>query len=167
VAFHSQEKKVVAVTGHPASGADRVALYCRRKLSFVTFYLYAVLISIMHREIRIEPVLLLVAVLIVLYGIFKKEVLLIMALLVGILSRLFPSIRDMISHLWMKLAESLAFLHSRLLLTLIFYFVLTPLALLYRLSGKDPMQRKKRPEASSYFIDRHHTYGQQDFLRTW
>ncbi len=158
---------MVAITGHPPVIAYRFALYSRWKFSFVAVYIYAVLNHIMHREGRTEAVLLLVAMLIVLYVIFKKEVLLIMALLLGIMARLFPSMRDMISHLWIKLAEGLAFLHSRLLLTLIFYLVLTPVALLYRLSGKDPMQRKKRPEVSSYFIERHHTFCQQDFLRTW
>ena len=44
--------------------------------------------------------------------------------------------------LWMKLAEALAFVSSRVILALIFFLVLTPIGLVKRAIGWDPLQRR-------------------------
>lgn len=44
--------------------------------------------------------------------------------------------------LWMKLAEALAFVSSRVILALIFFLVLTPIGLVKRAMGWDPLQRR-------------------------
>jgi len=55
---------------------------------------------------------------------------------------------------WMALAFALGGLISRLLLTLLFYVVLTPLGLVLRLFGKDFMQRKAQKNGAGYWIRR-------------
>ena len=53
---------------------------------------------------------------------------------------------------WMRFAEFLAPITTRILLTVFYYVGLTPTGLLMRLSGKDPMQRRfKHASASSYW----------------
>lgn len=44
---------------------------------------------------------------------------------------------------WWKLANVLAYVNARVLLTLIFAIVLTPTGLLWRLAGKDPLARRR------------------------
>jgi hypothetical protein len=55
---------------------------------------------------------------------------------------------------WMALALTLGALVSRLLLTLFYYLVVTPIALILRLIGKDSLQRKIKKEGASYWIRR-------------
>lgn len=54
--------------------------------------------------------------------------------------------------LWVKFAMGLAWFNTRLLLGMVFYLVMTPIGLIMRLLGKDPMTRKMDPEAKSYWI---------------
>src|SRR5215207_7013984 len=43
---------------------------------------------------------------------------------------------------WMKLAEGMAYVSSRLILAIIFFLVLTPIGLVKRTMGWDPLQRR-------------------------
>lgn len=51
---------------------------------------------------------------------------------------------------WMRLALVLGWINSRLILGIVFVLVLTPMGLVMRLLGKDPLQRQFEPERSSY-----------------
>ena len=44
--------------------------------------------------------------------------------------------------LWMKLAEGMAYVSSRVILAMIFFLVLTPIGLVKRAMGWDPLQRR-------------------------
>src|SRR5215217_4108253 len=44
--------------------------------------------------------------------------------------------------LWMKLAEAMAFVSSRIILAIVFFLVLTPIGLVKRAMGWDPLQRR-------------------------
>jgi hypothetical protein len=55
---------------------------------------------------------------------------------------------------WMSLALVLGAMVSTVLLTLLFFMVVTPLGFLARLAGKDFLNRKWDPAASSYWISR-------------
>jgi len=43
---------------------------------------------------------------------------------------------------WLKLAHALGFVNTRILLTVLYYAVLTPTGLIMRVAGRDPMKRK-------------------------
>jgi polyferredoxin len=62
-----------------------------------------------------------------------------------------PSSLKAVYFAWMALGLCLGLIVSTLLLTLVFYLVVTPLGLLARLTGKDFMKRRWQPEASSYW----------------
>ena len=51
---------------------------------------------------------------------------------------------------WMKLAEVLAWINTRILLGLVFFAVVTPIGLVMRLLGRDPMRRRLEPNTESY-----------------
>jgi hypothetical protein len=44
--------------------------------------------------------------------------------------------------LWMKVAEAMAFVSSRIILAIVFFLVLTPIGLVKRAMGWDPLQRR-------------------------
>jgi hypothetical protein len=51
---------------------------------------------------------------------------------------------------WMKFADIAQWVNSRIILLLLFYFIILPIGLLRRLLGKDSMQRKFDATAASY-----------------
>ena len=53
---------------------------------------------------------------------------------------------------WMKFGRTLGDLQARILLAIIFYLVIFPLGVIWKLIGKDPMGKKFSPESNSYFV---------------
>ena len=64
-----------------------------------------------------------------------------------------------------KVAVGLGEVMSRVLFTVVFFVLLTPLALLSRLFRKD--QFYKSTDRESYFIERDHPYGADDIQHPW
>jgi hypothetical protein len=67
---------------------------------------------------------------------------------IGALLMLFGFVRPMvlkpISDVWWKFALLLAWFNARVLLSIIFFLILTPVGLAWRLTGKDPLSRRRR-----------------------
>ena len=63
--------------------------------------------------------------------------------------------------MWMRLAEALGYVNSRILLTLMHGLILTPCGFVLRLCGHDPLQMRGGP-ASSYWIPRADTRQSKD-----
>lgn len=55
---------------------------------------------------------------------------------------------------WMTLALVLGTIMTAVLLTAVFYLIVTPIGLLMRLAGKDPMNRRPDPKQATYWIKR-------------
>jgi hypothetical protein len=63
-----------------------------------------------------------------------------------------PRLLAPIEWVWMKVAMVLGAIVTRVLLTLTYYIALTPLALLARAFGKDPLMLKRAPERQSFWV---------------
>lgn len=70
------------------------------------------------------------------------------------LCRVIPPLFRLIYRLWISFSVVLGYFISRVILTLVFYLVITPTGLLMRVLAKDPMERKIDPNAASYWIKR-------------
>jgi hypothetical protein len=66
----------------------------------------------------------------------------------------FPKILKPLNRIWMSLAIILGFFMSRVILTILFYLVLTPIALLAKLVGKKFMILKYDKSAKTYWEKR-------------
>lgn len=68
-----------------------------------------------------------------------------------------PSLLKPVYRGWMRLGEALGWVNTRILLTLIFFLVVTPIGLLMRLFGRSPIAVARR---DSYWTDvERHSYG--------
>jgi hypothetical protein len=76
-----------------------------------------------------------------------------LAALLGAISLTFPLRLRPFYHWWMKLAHVLGWINTRILLSLVFFLILLPVALILRLLGKDPMCRKLNPAQTSYRVE--------------
>lgn len=65
---------------------------------------------------------------------------------------------------WMKFAHVLGWVNTRIILTLVYFLIFTPLATIFRLIGKDPMERQLE-EGNSYWIKRETRVVRQDDYR--
>jgi hypothetical protein len=54
-----------------------------------------------------------------------------------------PSLLKYPSAAWWKLAMVLGFINARIILSILFFFILTPLSIIWRLIGKDPLTRRR------------------------
>jgi hypothetical protein len=70
------------------------------------------------------------------------------------LGAVWPGSLRLIHRVWMSLAIVLGFLVSNLLLSLLFFLVITPIALAARLAGKDFLRRKPLADDASCWIAR-------------
>jgi uncharacterized membrane protein len=55
---------------------------------------------------------------------------------------------------WMRFAVALGHVNSRVLLTLVYYLVVTPYGVVTRLVGRDPLRRRGKAEAASHWVER-------------
>ena len=73
-----------------------------------------------------------------------------------------------ISACWLKLGEWLGFINSRLILSLLFYLVLTPVALLYRLFNKRAVAHFTSDPGGTLFEDvPPDAVSKESFEKTW
>ena len=55
---------------------------------------------------------------------------------------------------WMAAGHILGWINTRIILGVVFYFIVTPIGVVRRWLGKDPMGRHLRPDLASYRINR-------------
>ena len=119
----------------------------------------------MNKEKHLETILVLVLALFVFYWIFKVPALLVIAGTLTAIGIFIPFLAAKIHWAWMKLAHALGFVMNKVLLTIIFFLVVLPLALLSRAFGKNTVQLKRNQ--TSYFKERNFTYTKESLENVW
>jgi len=79
---------------------------------------------------------------------------LIIAVIFFIFAYIAPFVLKPVYILWMRLAFILSWVNTRLILTLIFYLVFTPIGLVLRVCGVDLLQIKIKKDKTSYWLKR-------------
>jgi hypothetical protein len=88
------------------------------------------------------------------------------SLIVGLLGILSQYLREKIDFLWTKLSWILSFIVPNILLSVIFFVFLFPIALLSRLFGeKDPLRLKNTADSLFKRSDKH--FDKSSFERPW
>jgi len=68
---------------------------------------------------------------------------------------------------WMRFGTALGVLNNRIILSVIFYLILTPVAVLYRLTHGDFMKVRDSQEEKTFWNERNHEYRPADLDRQW
>ena len=74
------------------------------------------------------------------------------ALIVGVPGLIMPACVRRIFVGWMTLAFPIGWLVSQLMMAVMFYVILTPVALIFRIRGRDLMQRKRTANRATYWL---------------
>ena len=99
--------------------------------------------------------------------VFPNRYLLYTGTAVGLLTVLWPGLARWISWGWYKLAEGLGYVNSRILLTLVFFVFLLPIALLYRLFNRNIFALRSGRTDKSLYKERNHRYSANDLENVW
>lgn len=84
--------------------------------------------------------------------------------IVGLVSFI-PALGNRLVWGWYKLAEGLGWFNSRVLLSLVYYLIVTPIGLLFRLFGNDPL--KLNENRNTVYNSRDHVYTDKDLENPW
>ena len=117
------------------------------------------------KDKHLGTILIFVMVLIIFYLNYKNVKLLYAALILGAIAILIPAISRKIHDLWMKFAELLGFVMNKVILGIVFFIFLVPVAFLSRMFRKNQLKNKK--DAVSYFSDRNFTYTKKSLEQLW
>jgi hypothetical protein len=110
--------------------------------------------------------LVIVAGFLVLAYLFDSEILVLIATVLGVGFVFIKPFGELVLYGWFGLAKGLGWFNSRVLLSLIYFLFLTPLAIAFRLFGNDPLRLRKVPSDSMY-VKRKHTYQRGDLENPW
>jgi len=120
-----------------------------------------------NREVELETIIVLSLAGLILFFIFKVSFFLFMSLaflVTGLLSRKLTSI---VAGRWLDFSRLIGAFNSRIILTLVFYFFLTPIAVIFRLFTKNPLSLKKGAAVDSYYKVRNYMPEKKDFEKIW
>ena len=59
-----------------------------------------------------------------------------------------------VHRVWMIIGHLLGWINTRIILGILFYLIVTPVGMVLRFRGKDPMQRRFDPRATTYRLPR-------------
>ena len=80
-----------------------------------------------------------------------------------LLGMVWPRAYALVARLWLGISLLLGSVMSRVVLSIIFMVIVTPIALVMRLFGHDPMRRKGwKKNTDSTFVSRDHTFEAKD-----
>ena len=86
---------------------------------------------------------------------------------IGLIALLSGRFAEIVSRLWLKFAQLLGRINGYVLLTIIFFVFLTPIALLMRLLQKADNLKLKPQAGDSIYDTRNHTYEAKDLTNIW
>ena len=115
---------------------------------------------------KVKAKLVIVTGFLVLAYLFDVQTLVLIATLLGLGFVFVKPFGEWVLFLWFKMAELLGWFNSRVLLSLVYFIFLTPLAVAFRLFGNDPLRLRNIPSDSMY-VKREHTFKRDDLVNPW
>lgn len=113
----------------------------------------------------LETILVLVGAFVVCFWIWDKKIFLLTAIILIVIGVFSNYLSEKISWLWLKLAELIGAVMSKVLLSIVFFVFLFPLSVMYRLTKKNFLHLKKTK--GSYYVTRDHQYTAKDIENIW
>jgi hypothetical protein len=74
--------------------------------------------------------------------------------IMGLAGLIVPGVLKHVYQGWMWLGHILGWVNTRIILGVLFYGIITPMGLVMKLSGRDPMRRGFEPDAQTYRVIR-------------
>jgi hypothetical protein len=109
-----------------------------------------------------------VLLLLIVFATRKREGYLIGAMVVHVLNMVVPQMYRPVAVLWLGLSDFLGSVVSKILMSIVFFAVVTPIGILRRLLGKDSLKlRAFKASRGSVMLERNHTFVGKDLERPY
>jgi hypothetical protein len=109
-----------------------------------------------------------VLVFLILLATRKREGYLFAAIALHVLNMIVPQVYRPVAKLWLGLSDLLGSVVSKLLLSIVFFAVVTPIGIVRRLFGKDSLKlRTFKASQESVMLERNHTFVGSDLERPY
>lgn len=109
-----------------------------------------------------------VLLLLLIYLYARRSELLVAALAVHVLTMTLPRLFRPLAVVWLGLSHLLGTIMSRILLSVVFYTIVTPIGLLRRIAGKDPLKiREFKTGEGSVMLERNHLFAAADIEKPY
>lgn len=115
----------------------------------------------------LETIAVLAIAFLLLYFIFHIAVFVMISFVLLVACLLFKKHTSIISNLWLGLSKVIGNFNSKGILVIVYYIVLVPIALLYRIFSQDTLLLKKGRSCDSCFHIRDHSFQKSDFEKMW
>jgi hypothetical protein len=79
---------------------------------------------------------------------FLAQTLIALGALLVLLGAVYPRVLVLPNRAWMALAGVMSFIMTRLILAFVFFLIVTPIGVVKRMTGWDPLRRRSQPEQS-------------------
>jgi hypothetical protein len=119
----------------------------------------------MERTKTLETSLVLTTGFLLIFIITQNELFLYISLGLGVTGIFFKPIAKYIAVAWFKLADILSYVTSKIILGILFFAVLFPVSILYKLLNNDKL-KLKRSETSNW-VERNHAFSASDIEKIW
>lgn len=119
----------------------------------------------MNKTKVLETSLVLSTGFVALYLLFKKPVFIFLAFAFGLIGIFIPQVARYIAIVWFKIADIMNFVMSKIMLGIVYYLILVPIAFIYKGFGKDKLVLKQNE--NSNWILRNKKYSASDIENIW
>ena len=79
----------------------------------------------------------------------------------------FKRLSLIITGVWLRFSHIIGGINSKIILTAIFFVVLTPISVIYRIFTKNPLMLKRDKDVNSMYTDRGHRFTKADIEKMW
>ena len=162
-----ERKEEVVAASVDSCDCNHYRLHCDRHIHRARpFHLFSFLIMTQRNYKAKETMLVITVGFLILHLLFHTRLWLYLAAVTGITGVLSFYLSTKIDWLWTKLSIILGEISNHILLTITFFVVVTPVALLRKLFGKKNILSNTKKQ-SGYFSTRNHLYKKEDFEKSW
>jgi len=119
----------------------------------------------MKREKSLEAILVITTGFLIIYLFKPVSIFLYVAVSVGFIGVFIKPIATLLAKIWFKIGDLLGFFVSKVVLAIVFYLLVFPISVLYRLFNGDTLNLKN--SKSSLWTNREHTYSKSDLKNSW
>lgn len=119
----------------------------------------------MKRDKALEAILVITTGFLVLYLIYKYQAFLYVSVFAGLIGIFIKPLANIVAYVWFKIGDFMGLIVSKLVLGVIFFLLLIPISTIYKIFNKDTLKLKR--SKSSLWNDRHYTYVDGDFKKSW
>jgi hypothetical protein len=104
----------------------------------------------------------------ILFATRKRETYLISAIVLHVLNMIVPQIYRPVAVVWLGFSDLLGAVGSKVMLSIVFFGIVTPIGVFRRLAGKDSLKlRAFKASKDSVMLERNHTFVGQDLEKPY